>query len=156
MVYYYFGSKEGLYRSLLDEVYEDMKSRLQKAITSGATPRQRLVSLASLHLDFMRDNADTLQLMLRACTPATGDSAPTVDFERFRALYLDAMRTVVSSESSTRGFSSADVELLASVFHGAMGALRHDAMCNADRPDDLPEKIVDLLWGGFAARIEPR
>ncbi len=159
MVYYYFGSKEGLYRALLDEVYLAVRARLRAAMTVGDTPRQRLVSLAKLHLDFIRDNADTSNLMLRACMPAAGDDAPAVDVERFRSLHIEAMRDILSTDAPTGALPDAlpdaDLELLAAVFHGAMGALRHDTVCGNDTPADLPEKIVELLWGGFAARIDP-
>lgn len=42
MVYYYFGSKRGLYRAILDESIEWRRRQVAEALKSGGTPLERL------------------------------------------------------------------------------------------------------------------
>jgi AcrR family transcriptional regulator len=42
MVYYYFGSKRGLYRAILDESIQYRRRQVEEALKSGGTPLERL------------------------------------------------------------------------------------------------------------------
>lgn len=53
LLYYYFKDKEGLYAATLDEVFAGVSARLQAALDSEGSPRQRLLGYVEAHFDFI-------------------------------------------------------------------------------------------------------
>src|SRR5579864_6782665 len=53
LLYYYFKDKEGLYAATLDEVFAGLSSKIQEALDSGGSPRQRLLGYVEAHFDFI-------------------------------------------------------------------------------------------------------
>ncbi len=64
MIYEYFGSKEGLYKAVLVEVYGRL-SRLEDALLAqDSVVVERFRSLVALYFEFLRDNPSYVNLIL--------------------------------------------------------------------------------------------
>lgn len=53
LLYYYFKSKEALYRAVLEEQLKDFHRQLMETLRAGGPPRSVLMRYASLHFDFV-------------------------------------------------------------------------------------------------------
>jgi AcrR family transcriptional regulator len=58
MLYYYFKSKEGLCEAVLDRFLSSFYSRLRAVIDEPRPPREALVEVVWVHLDYCRANRD--------------------------------------------------------------------------------------------------
>lgn len=53
LLYYYFGSKESLYRAALDTVFAELSRRVLGVLESSLPPRERLLTYAGTHFDYL-------------------------------------------------------------------------------------------------------
>lgn len=64
MLYYYFGSKEGLYRAVLERAYEGIRSYEVAAHLERLPPRAALAMLVERTFDYHNDNPDFVRLVM--------------------------------------------------------------------------------------------
>lgn len=65
MIYYYYGSKEQLYGSIVQQILAEMASAIRRRLTSAANPRERLLEFCRAYLDYFMSNEDVIALVLR-------------------------------------------------------------------------------------------
>jgi len=65
MIYYYFGSKEDLYGSIVQEILEEMATAIRQRLAPGAPPHERLLEFCRAYLDYFMSNEDVIALVLR-------------------------------------------------------------------------------------------
>lgn len=145
MVYYYFGSKAGLYGALFDAVAAEVEAALEAVGPGAGTPRQRLTRLAGAYLGLMHDYAETLRLALSTCGTHSTDG-PGIDLAQLRALHTRTVASILADAHAAGEIRSVDADLFATLLHGAIAAVHHDGAAGSD----APERIVDILWEGIA------
>ncbi len=64
MIYYYYGSKEGLYLAVLEEAYRRTRETEGRLKLGDLAPRQALEKLASLTYERHRENEDFIRLVM--------------------------------------------------------------------------------------------
>jgi AcrR family transcriptional regulator len=64
MIYYYFGSKEGLYRAVLLSYYEKLRSAEAALDLSSLPPMKALQTLVEFTFDYHLENADIVRLVM--------------------------------------------------------------------------------------------
>ena len=64
MIYYYFGSKDGLYLAVLEEAYRRMRAIESDLHLDDLPPTQALVRLVEFTYDHHRDNEDFIRLVM--------------------------------------------------------------------------------------------
>jgi len=64
MIYYYFGSKDGLYLAVLEEAYRRMRSIESDLHLDDLPPVQALTKLVEFTYDHHRDNEDFIRLVM--------------------------------------------------------------------------------------------
>lgn len=62
--YYYFGSKDGLFRAALMEVYRRIEGMEFQVVDSAAPPSEKLAALLDGYFVFLRENPEFTQLLL--------------------------------------------------------------------------------------------
>lgn len=65
-LYYYFGSKEGLYRSLVVDNLVELNHRLARAASGEVDPREKLLAFVELFFEFCRESPALLKLAFMA------------------------------------------------------------------------------------------
>ena len=65
MIYYYFGSKEGLYGSIVQEILEEMAEAIRSRLPSEAPAAGRVLAYCERYLDYFLAKEDTIALVLR-------------------------------------------------------------------------------------------
>ena len=63
MIYYYFGSKEGLYLAVLEQAYAAIRSAEQALELDGLEPREAIGRLAAFTFDYHETHPDFLRLV---------------------------------------------------------------------------------------------
>lgn len=65
MIYYYFGSKEGLYGRILREFFEEMESAIRSSLAEDSPPADQVVRYCEGYLDYFLHNEEVVALVLR-------------------------------------------------------------------------------------------
>src|SRR5690606_17492801 len=66
LVRYHFGSKEGLYRKVIDEAMSGLRTRLLAAFHQAGAPRERIHRVIGAYLDHLAHERDFPRLIQRA------------------------------------------------------------------------------------------
>lgn len=64
MIYYYFGDKEGLYRAVLEEMYERIRSFERGLDLASLTPEEAMARLTAFTFDYHAGNPDFVRLVM--------------------------------------------------------------------------------------------
>ncbi|WP_319411718.1 TetR/AcrR family transcriptional regulator [uncultured Cohaesibacter sp.] len=64
MIFYYFGDKEGLYRTVLEEAYINIRKAEEDLRLDGLPPMEALVKLVEFTFDHHRRNEDFIRLVM--------------------------------------------------------------------------------------------
>ncbi|TAJ28396.1 TetR/AcrR family transcriptional regulator [Bosea sp. (in: a-proteobacteria)] len=64
MIYYYFGDKEGLYRAVLEAMYDRIRSFERDLDLASLPPREAMVRLVEFTFDYHVDNPDFVRMVM--------------------------------------------------------------------------------------------
>src|SRR5262245_11888679 len=136
-LYHFYGSKEGVYRALVEGALQQYKERLVRQVEAPGSPRERLKAIARDYFAFARERQDLVRFIF-ALVHNPSSSAPATDFSNFYATVVGLISSVVErgvEEGSLRP-GPADVRML--VFMGALG----ESLCGyliTGQPEITPE-----------------
>jgi AcrR family transcriptional regulator len=155
-LYHFYGSKEGVYRAIVEGSLERFKADMIFALSGEGSLRGQLVRMARGYVDATLREPD-LARFLMALIHNPPHSAPATDFVGFYQGILDALARAVDG-AVTRGEvrpGPTDVRLL--VFMGALGEAMHGHLL-VGRPDLTPalaDTLVDTVLGGWTLAPDP-
>ena len=152
-LYYYFGSKAGLYRSLFEHIFDRFFELLREAEAADLPIREVLLRFAEAHLKWVVDSPDHARFVFSSSMgPQKG--APAIDLEGFRERNTAQLVRLIQRGQARGELIAAPPEDLTFTFMGAvvMACIRH---LEPDLPDPLPpteraRRIVDLFLTGAA------
>jgi AcrR family transcriptional regulator len=149
-LYHFYGSKEGVYRALVDGVLEPFRAEVARVLAEGGLVRHRLRGVARAYFDRARTHPDLVRFIFGLVhnPPST---APATDFPRF---YRDVVRMIAAAvdEGVAAGELApghADVRML--VFMGALA----ESVCafliigEPALTPDLADALVDTILDGW-------
>jgi TetR/AcrR family transcriptional regulator len=153
VLYYYFGSKAGLYRALVDWAAEERLRLMREAVTRAATLAGQLREIAVTMFEFACANRELMRLAFATAVAASGEVPEEAEcfkkgFKSF--LFLeDLIRRGQENGELTRRF---DTRALAMGFAGLMHlhVLLH--VLRPDQPLDrtVAETLVEVFLHGAA------
>jgi len=155
-LYHFYGSKEGVYRAIVEGSLERFKVDMIFALSGAGSLRDQLVRMARGYVDATAREPD-LARFLMALIHNPPHSAPATDFVGFYQGILDALARAVDG-AVARGEvrpGPTDVRLL--VFMGALGEAMHGHLL-VGRPDLTPalaDTLVDTVLGGWTLALDP-
>jgi AcrR family transcriptional regulator len=65
MIYYYFGSKEGLYSGIVHDILEEMTRTIQRHLPAEASAAERVLAYCEQYIRYFIEKEDTIALVLR-------------------------------------------------------------------------------------------
>jgi AcrR family transcriptional regulator len=111
MIYYYFSSKEGLYRAVLDNAYANFRFAEQAIDYAVLDPVEALTTLTGLSFDFHTDNPQYVRIIMGENINNGEHIRHVANVERRRVIF-DTIDEIVS-----RGIASGKFRLGIDVLH---------------------------------------
>jgi AcrR family transcriptional regulator len=149
-LYHFYGSKEGVYRALVDGTLERLRGDMTRTLEEEGTLRERLRRLTLTYFDAARSEPDLARFIL-ALTHDPPSSAPRTDFLAFYDGVLAQVARVIETAEARGEVSPGPVEVRLLVLMGALGEAVHGYLL-AGRPDltpDLAGTLVDVVVKGW-------
>jgi TetR/AcrR family transcriptional regulator len=155
-LYHFYGSKEGVYRALVDGALLSFRAGFVARIETPGTVRERLREVARGYFEIARANRELVRFLF-ALIHNPPSSAPVTDIPRFYE-GLVALVARATEEGVARGElrpGPTEVRMLA-----LMGALGESLVgyLLVGRPDltaELADTLVDTILDGWAAAPAP-
>lgn len=77
MIYYYFGSKEGLYGSIIRQILEEMADAIRSRLPGEATPQEQVIAYCERYMEHFLAQEEIIALVLREVFGLGGASMAT-------------------------------------------------------------------------------
>lgn len=121
LLYYYFQDKESLYGAVIDDVFQNMRTRLLTVLNSDLLPREKLVAFAGTHFDYIASAPEYPRLVQQEMMRSGRQKSPHL--KRIAQMYFQPVYTRML-EVLQEGIASGDFrEVDPRRFAMAMGAV---------------------------------
>ncbi len=145
-LYYFFGSKEGLYRALVDGALQKFRGELPDILAEPGTVRQKLERVAWNHFKNAREQKDLMRFIF-SLVHGLGSDAPATDFMGFYKDICDLLARMLDDAVERGELRPGDTRLRILVFLGALSEALGGYVLS-DFPDltpDLARDVVDTI-----------
>jgi AcrR family transcriptional regulator len=156
-LYHFYGSKEGVYRALVDGALEDFRRAVTRALKAPGSAVDRLRRVGRAYFESARGRRDLLRFIFGLIhNPAT--SAPRTDFPRFYDEVVAQIAAEVESGVARGEFVPGRTDLRMLMLMGALG----EALCGylmVGKPQlspTLADALIDAVVAGWRAPLEVR
>lgn len=155
-LYYFYGSKEGVYRALVDGALDQFKQELVRTLSLEGTAETRLKRVARLYFEAGRKQKDLARFVFSLVHDTRG-SAPATDFHGFYEEVIGVIAATARRGVAQGEFRPGSIDTRMLVLMGSLG----EALCNhliAGRPGLTPalaDAIVETIihgWSPHSAR----
>jgi AcrR family transcriptional regulator len=151
VLYYHFGSKEGLFLAIAQEGRAKFEAARTEALRPGGSAAVRILRLAHAHLAVRREYAD-LAWVVEQILSGPPEAAPPYDFRgavreslaRFEALVEEGIANGEFRPCAPRQVALAVMGALEVAFRARIYDDRDDG-----NPDDVLESVLALLLSGL-------
>ncbi|WP_336852795.1 TetR/AcrR family transcriptional regulator [Sinomonas albida] len=146
VIYEHFGSKEGLYRVVVEEESELLLVGITGALAEDAKPRVLVERAAMALLTYIEDRSDGFRILVRDAPPGQQAGALASLLSRVTA----RVEHILADEFAARGFSAGDGAMYAQMLVG-MVAMTGQWWLDARSPDKrtVAAHLVNLAWNGL-------
>ena len=149
-LYHFFGSKEGVYRALVDGALEDMRQRIAKQVAAPGGVEERLKRVARGYFEAARGRRDLMRFLF-SIIHNPPDTVPATDFTRFYEEIVALVAQAVDDGVARGELAPGPTHVRMLVFMGALGESLCGYLLNG-RPDLTPalaDAIVDTVLRGW-------
>lgn len=154
MLYYHFGSKEGLYSALIEWAADERLRRSQAAAARGTTLAEKLTEIIAATFEFVRENRELTRLSIGTVFAAKGEVPDKEHCMCKGRQVFDMMADLAESARRAgvlkREFSAKELTM------GIYGMMNFHVMMNLVIPEEVPlnralaGRIVNLFLSGGA------
>jgi len=152
VLYYHFGSKEGIYLALMEGARREFATTLAGAVAEGGSAREQVVRVLGGVLDLILTNLGLVRIV-HAMFYGPTQGAPFFDFEQFHAQLVGTIHSLVERGIAAGEFRSGDADDITMALFGAFDIcqgtnLNHPELC-IDR--SRLERVLDVIFRGVHA-----
>ncbi|WP_138443355.1 TetR/AcrR family transcriptional regulator [Sinomonas susongensis] len=146
VIYEHFGSKEGLYRVVVEEESGHLLLAIGDSLGGETGPRVLFERAAMAFLTYIEERGDGFRILVRDAPPGDGAGALARVLERITVRVGD----ILADEFAARGFSAGDGAMYAQMLVG-MVAMTGQWWLDARQPDKhvVAAHLVNLAWNGL-------
>lgn len=152
VLYYYFGSKEGIYLELMREPFRQFEALLDASPGDGGEAKELLLRICDNVLQLVIEHLDTARLMYSIYYgPPQG--APFFDFDGYHRKLQDKVRTLVEEGVASGKFRAIDVNDMMWVIIGVLNVAMEEQLCHEQPGIDRlgMSRMLALVFGGIVA-----
>ena len=149
-LYHFFGSKDGVYRALVDGALEGFQRDIEVRVAAPGSAIERLRSVARGYFEYAARDHEMVRFML-SLIHSPSSAAPLTDFPAFYEGLVRLVAGVMEEGVASGELAPGPVDVRMLVFMGAMG----EALCGnlvVGRPELTPELadgLVDTVVDGW-------
>lgn len=149
VLYYHFGSKEGIYLALMEGARQQFAATLAQAVGEGGSARRQIVRVLAGVLALILANLGLVRLF-HALYYGPPQGAPFFDFEQFHEQLVGTVRMLVERGIAAGEFRPGDAEDITMALFGAFDIcqgmnLHHPELC-IDHA--RLERVLDVIFSG--------
>lgn len=96
MIYYHFGSKEGLYRAVLERAYDRIRTQEQAARFEDLPPDQALRAIIGHNFDYHFEHPEFVRVVMNENVHKGEHIATITDMKERNRSVIDALRTILT------------------------------------------------------------
>ncbi len=150
VLYYHYGSKEGMLIAILEEGARLLEGGLTRAVESSGTSRQRLQRLFDEMFDLFHANASAVRVA-HAVIFGPREALPPFDFQKFDVPLRQSIGAIVQDGVAAGEIRSAPVADIVTLLTGLLGLftdLELTPNASAVTLDDV-HRLLDLIFDGL-------
>jgi AcrR family transcriptional regulator len=154
VLYYYFGSKEGLFLELMQTHFGRLEAVVNVYRKGKGSVRTRLTAMLDEGFIYVQKDRDFIRLMHAVYFGPPGE-APYFDFEAYHQRYHDLIAQVMEEGIERGEFRPGNAGDMAWIILGTVEiAIEDQICCQASRINrDTLNRLLDLVFDGLAANI---
>ena len=156
VLYYYFQSKEGLFRAILDWAAEQQEALLAHVLETPGTAMDRTIHLYNLIYQGVMENQSLFKLVHNLVFgPPQG--RPPYDLERYHRVMVDAIRAIYLEGLERGELREANPEEVAFLVIGLTDFCFHLDYLHPESMDSgRPERLLRLAFRGLVQRNDDK
>ncbi|BDT67240.1 HTH-type transcriptional repressor NicS [Comamonadaceae bacterium OS-1] len=146
MIYYYFGSKEGLYLKVLEDAYSRIRQIESELQLEDLEPVEALRTLVSFTVDYERTHPDFIRLVMNENIQRGASLARSTTIQQRNATAIDGIKAVyqrgVAAGVFRPGLDPVDLHMSISALSFFNVSNRHTFALIFQRDMDSPEAVA--------------
>lgn len=150
-IYYYFGSKDGIYEQLMDTGIDHIQHMLEEVSEMPISAKEKLTQITKRVFKETGENPDYIKLFI-SMSQASGDSAVSDKCRRHVEETSELVKQIIRDGVQTGEFGAgASPELAAEIFGGVIMNFVWKQLASKEKilSDQLAENIIELLFKGL-------
>ena len=152
VLYYHFGSKEGVYLALMGDALRTLEAALAAGLDAEGSARDRAVRVLGDALDLIVANLDMLR-MVHSVLFGPPQGAPFFDFEAFHRRFIGTLSTILEGGIERSELRAGDAEDMAYAIFGAFDVCQGMILLQPGSGFDRRrlERVLDVVFNGLLA-----
>ncbi len=153
-LYYFFDSKEGIYRALVQTAFEDYESVIEEGLATAGSLRRKLKRIAELMFERACAKPELVRLLFSIVYSVNSPFVQLVQSSHEGMVVR--LYQVVSEAAEREQLSPGDVEVRMTVLIGALvEAISNYLICGKPAlTRELAHSIIDVVFDGWGPRGE--
>ncbi len=149
VLYYYFKSKEGMFRYTLDWAAERQEAMLREVLETPGTVLDRLINLYRRIYQGLRENRNLFKMIHNLIFgPPRG--APEYDYQAYQDRLVKAIKSIYSEGIAAAEAKDADPDEVAILVLGLIDFCFHLDQAHPGPTDpELPDRLLRLVFRGL-------
>ncbi len=150
VLYYYFGSKEGIYLALLEEARKAFQAQVDEVREGRGRVRERIFRLARKLFLLFQENMEVVRLV-HAIYYGPPQGAPPFDFDAFYHTFQGVLEQLIEEGIRAGEIRPGKVRSMATALHGATAACMEIALAHPEVAVDVAEldQVLDVVFEGI-------
>jgi TetR/AcrR family transcriptional regulator len=151
VLYYHFGSKEGIYLALLEDALAVLRETMRTACEWGGSVRERITHVSRELYQISMENIEVVRLIYAAYYgPQHG--APAFDLDPFQHAFTDVLDELVAEGIERGELRTTDPQLATLALHGAATSTLEASLAHPELGLDasVVQALLDLMFDGIA------
>ncbi len=155
VLYYYFASKEGLFRALMRGAIDQYEAVLERSLSEGGSPRERIEALCLEAFRLFKENV-ALVRVLNSVYYGPPQGAPPIDIDQMHHRFQDRLRRLLAEGRRVGLFHFEKTEDAMWAVIGALNVATEVELCHPEMalgPRDL-RRVLAIVFAGLATASE--
>src|SRR5512136_1762261 len=149
VLYYHFGSKEGIYLAMMREALKEFDAMVTEALKQGGSAAERVMRFLDVAFGLVLDHLDVMRVV-EGIYYGPPQGAPHFDFEVLHQRFMDTLVGLVREGMEAGEFRRADPVDLAWVLVGPFEVAREMSLCHpeVDFSRDRLARLLNVVFQG--------